>query len=341
MIMIKAFISGCAGTSLSAAEQAFFKEHNPWGLILFARNVDSPDQVRELTRTFRDAVGRADAPVLVDQEGGRVQRLRPPHWRKYPASKLFGDLYKTDEAAGKRAAFLGAQLIAADLSEVGITIDCLPCLDVRFPDTVDAIGDRALSDDPETVAILGREMINGAIAGGVLPVIKHIPGHGRAKVDSHLELPRVTVDKNALEAVDFLPFKALADISLGMTAHLLYESIDPENPGTQSSAVINGIIRDEIGFDGCLMSDDISMKALGGDVSSRSKKIWDAGCDVVLHCNGDMMEMQAVADAAPDLAGRSLERCNLALAGYKPLEKGFDADKAWAEFKSLTGWAGV
>ncbi|WP_420415230.1 beta-N-acetylhexosaminidase [Roseibium sp.] len=339
--MIKAFISGCAGSVLTDDERAFFKDTNPWGLILFARNIETPEQVSDLTESFRQAVGRQDAPVLVDQEGGRVQRLRPPHWRKYPAPKLFGDLYGKDPAAGRRAAFLGAQLIAADLSAVGITVDCLPCLDVRFPETVDAIGDRAMSEDTETVSLLGRDMVNGALAGGVLPVIKHIPGHGRAKVDSHLELPRVLDDKKTLETVDFQPFKALRDVSLGMTAHLLYESIDPDNPGTQSRTVIEEIIRKEIGFDGCLMSDDISMKALGGTVGDRSRKIWDAGCDVVLHCNGEMDEMRVVADAAPDLAGRSLERCEQAMAGLKPIDPDFDNVAAWQEFQSLTGWAGV
>jgi beta-N-acetylhexosaminidase len=339
--MIKAFISGCSGAVLTEDECVFFKENNPWGLILFARNIENPDQVRKLTQSFRKVVGRADAPVLVDQEGGRVQRLRPPHWPKYPAPKLFGDLYDQDPAAVRRAAFLGAQLIAMDLSSVGITVDCLPCLDVRFPETVDAIGDRSLSSDPETVAILGREMAEGAVAGGVLPVIKHIPGHGRAKVDSHLELPRVTDDRLALETVDFLPFKALSSISLGMTAHLLYETIDPDLPGTQSRAVIDGIIRKEIGFDGCLMSDDISMKALGGTVADRSRKIWEAGCDVVLHCNGEMDEMQAVASTAPELAGRSLQRCTDALKGYKPPDPAFDRAAAWKEFQALTGWVGA
>lgn len=339
--MIKAFISGCAGPTLSKEERAFFKENNPWGLILFARNIDSPSQVLKLTGAFRQAVGRADAPVLVDQEGGRVQRLKPPHWPKYPAPKLFGDLYETNPEAGRRAAYLGAQLIAADLSAVGITVDCLPCLDVRFPETVDAIGDRALSTDPETVAILGRDMVNGALAGGVLPVIKHIPGHGRAKVDSHLELPRVLESRKDLETVDFLPFKELYDVSLGMTAHLLYESIDPDNPGTQSRTVIEDIIRKEIGFDGCLMSDDISMKALGGTVGDRSRQIWEAGCDVVLHCNGEMDEMRAVAAAAPVLSGQALMRCDRALGGLKAVDSGFDRASAWDEFQSLTGWAGV
>ncbi|MEP3047322.1 MAG: beta-N-acetylhexosaminidase [Roseibium sp.] len=339
--MTKAFISGCAGLTLTEEEIVFFRTEDPWGLILFARNIDTPAQVSRLTQAFRYAVGRDNAPVLVDQEGGRVQRLKPPNWPKYPAPKLFGDLYKTNNAVGLRAAFLGAQLIASDLIAVGINIDCAPCLDIRFPETVDAIGDRALSSDPEVVAILGQAMINGALAGGVLPVVKHLPGHGRAMVDSHLVLPKVDAEKSALEKVDFVPFRALSDVALGMTAHLLYENIDKSAPGTQSRRVIEDIIRTEIGFDGCLMSDDISMKALGGDVTSRSSKILEAGCDLVLHCNGDMDEMKAVAVAMPELADKAKQRCDRALAQLPKQDVIFDRAEAWNEFKTLTGWSSV
>lgn len=339
--MTKAFVSGCAGLQLTSDEISFFRDEQPWGLILFARNIDNPTQVRELTSAFKDAVGRSEAPVLVDQEGGRVQRLKPPNWRKYPAPKLFGDLFDKDAESARKAAWLGARLIAEDLRLVGITIDCLPCLDVRFEETVDAIGDRAMSADPEVVASLGRAMVEGAVAGGVLPVIKHIPGHGRAKVDSHLELPRVAAPHSSLESVDFRPFKALSDVSLGMTAHIVYEGIDPDRAGTQSAKVIGDVIRGEIGFDGCLMSDDMSMKALGGDFGERSRKIIDAGCDIVLHCNGDMTEMRAVAAVVPELAGVSLERCDRALAGLKVPDEEFDGETAWEEFLSLTGWQGV
>ncbi|WP_422376291.1 beta-N-acetylhexosaminidase [Roseibium sp.] len=338
--MTKAFVSGCAGTRLTSDEIAFFRDERPWGLILFARNIEHPDQVLELTQTFRDAVGWKDAPVLVDQEGGRVQRLKPPHWRKYPAPKLFGDLFETDQEAALKAAWLGARLIAEDLRRVGITIDCLPCLDVRFEETVDAIGDRAMSSDPDIVARLGRAMVDGAIAGGVLPVIKHIPGHGRAQVDSHLELPRVDAPHSSLESVDFRPFKALSDVSLGMTAHIVYAGIDPDRAGTQSAKVIGDVIRGQIGFNGCLMSDDMSMKALGGDFGDRSRKIIEAGCDIVLHCNGEMAEMRAVADVVPELTGLSLERCDRALTGRRVPEDDFDGEKAWEEFRSLTGWQG-
>ncbi|WP_415716902.1 beta-N-acetylhexosaminidase [Roseibium sp.] len=339
--MTKALVSGCAGLTLTDEEVSFFRENDPWGLILFARNVETPDQLRELTSAFRNAVGREDAPVLVDQEGGRVQRLKPPHWPKYPPAKLYGDLFDEDPDAALRAAWLGARLICNDLFEVGITVDCLPCLDVRFPDTVDAIGDRAISADPEVVIALGQAMIDGAQAAGVLPVIKHIPGHGRAVVDSHLELPRVEACETALESVDFRPFKALSHVSLGMTAHIVYASIDAETAGTQSRKIVEGIIRDRIGFKGCLMSDDMSMHALGGDFGDRSRKILEAGCDIVLHCNGDMDEMLAVAEVVPELSGVSKSRCADALAARLDPEPGFDKAAAWNEFQSLMGWQGV
>ncbi|WP_269582199.1 beta-N-acetylhexosaminidase [Roseibium sp. Sym1] len=339
--MTKAFVTGCAGPRLSADEFSFMRAERPWGLILFARNIETPDQVVDLTNTFRDAVGRDDAPVLVDQEGGRVQRLRPPQWRKYPAPGLYGDLHDREPDAGKRAAWLGARLIAEDLRCVGITIDCLPCLDVRFPDTVDAIGDRAFSQNPDTVAQLGQAMVDGALAGGVLPVIKHIPGHGRARVDSHLVLPRVEADHSSLESVDFRPFKALSHVSLGMTAHIVYEGIDAQTACTQSTKVIGEIIRGEIGFEGCLMSDDISMKALGGGFGERAHKIIEAGCDIVLHCNGDMAEMRAVAAAVPELSGKAKSRCDRALQGLQTPNGDFDGQAAWEEFRTLTGWQGV
>lgn len=339
--MTKAFVSGCSGRALTEDEISFFREQDPWGLILFARNVETPDQLRRLTASFREAVGRPEAPVLVDQEGGRVQRLKQPNWPKYPAAKIYGDLFEEDADAALRAAWLGARLICDDLYQVGITIDCLPCLDIRFPDTVDAIGDRAFSSDPEVVIALGQAMIEGAKAAGVLPVIKHIPGHGRAVVDSHLELPRVEADESSLESVDFRPFKALSHVSLGMTAHIVYASIDEETAGTQSRKIIGDVIRNNIGFAGCLMSDDISMHALGGDFGDRSRKILEAGCDIVLHCNGDMDEMRAVAEVVPELTGVSERRCEEALAGRRDPEPGFDRAAAWSEFQTLTGWQGV
>lgn len=339
--MTKAFVSGCAGPHLSADEINFFRKERPWGLILFARNIEAPEQIRALTDEFRRAVGRKDAPVMVDQEGGRVQRLKPPNWRKYPAPKLYGDLYPDDAEAARRAAWLGARLIASDLRAAGITVNCLPCLDVRFAETSEAIGDRAFSTDADVVIDLGRAMVEGALAGGVLPVIKHIPGHGRASVDSHLELPRVEADYSSLESVDFRPFKALSHVSLGMTAHIVYASIDVNRPGTQSAKVIGDVIRETIGFGGCLMSDDISMKALGGSFQERAQAIVEAGCDIVLHCNGDLDEMRAVADVVPELSGQAATRCEKALSGLKDPDGAFDGPEAWAELQSLTGWQGV
>ncbi|WP_346897485.1 beta-N-acetylhexosaminidase [uncultured Roseibium sp.] len=333
--MIKAFISGSSGTALTPEETAFFREENPWGLILFRRNCAAPDQVADLVVSFREAVGRPDAPVLIDQEGGKVRRLRPPHWPSYPPAGTFGTLYENDRQCGRRAAWLGARLIAHDLLSLGITVDCLPLLDLRLAETVDAIGNRAYSGDPATVADLGRVACEGLMAGGVLPVIKHLPGHGRALVDSHLTLPRIQASHEELSEADFLPFKDLSDMPLAMTAHLLYAGIEPEHPATQSHRIIQEIIRGEIGFDGCLMSDDISMKALGGDMRERAALSFAAGCDLVLHCNGDMAEMKAVAEAAPALQGTSLQRCDEALAMRKQPDAGFDPLAAREEFDEL------
>lgn len=339
--MTKAFITGCAGLELSQDERAFWAAEDPWGLILFRRNCESREQIRALTAAFREAVGRSDAPVLIDQEGGRVQRLRPPLAPSYPPARRFGALYEQDQEKGLRAAFLGARLIAHDLAELGITVDCMPVLDVLFPQTVDAIGDRAYADEPETVAALARAACDGLLAGGVLPVIKHLPGHGRAEVDSHLELPRVRAPRTDLEAVDMLPFRKLADLPLGMTCHLLFEDIDPDHPATQSKIIIEEVIRRQIGFDGVLMSDDLSMEALGGDIGSRAAKSFAAGCDLALHCNGDLKEMRQVAAVAPVLQGTSLDRCARALAARRMPETGFDTLAVRAEMDELLGGAGL
>lgn len=334
--MTKAFISGCAGLRLTADEKAFFTREDPWGLILFRRNCDHPEQVAALTAEFRAAVGRQNAPVLIDQEGGRVMRLRPPHWPAFPPQKLFGDLYRADPGRGREAAWLGARLIAHELLALGINVDCLPLLDVSQPGMVDAIGDRAYGSDPDMVAKLGKETCEGLLAGGVLPVFKHLPGHGRATVDSHLELPRVDAPRQELEAVDFAPFKALSRYPMAMTAHLLFSAIDPKAPATQSRIIVESVIRGHMGFDGVLMSDDINMKALGGDMRERSAATFAAGCDLVLHCNGELDQMQAVADVAPDLEGMSRLRCERALGWQKAPDPAFDAQAAWARFRILT-----
>jgi len=309
---LSAAIYGCEGTSLTDAEKRFFAEVRPWGFIVFARNIDTPEQVKRLVGELRTAAGH-DAPVLIDQEGGRVARLRPPHWRAYPAGRRFGDLYARSKEQGLEAARLGACLIAAELHALGINVDCLPVLDVPVPGAHDVIGDRAYGLTPDPVIALGRAAAEGLLAGGVLPVIKHIPGHGRAGVDSHLSLPVVDSDLATLRQTDFAPFKALADMPLAMTAHVVYAALDAEAPATTSAKVISEVIRQEIGFDGFLMSDDLSMQALAGTLAERARASLAAGCDIVLHCNGKMDEMLAIASEVPTLSGKSLARSNAAL----------------------------
>ena len=303
----RAFIAGIAGTVLTDRERAFFRESEPWGLILFKRNINTPDQVRRLTDSFRAAVARADAPVLVDQEGGRVQRLGPPHWPCYPPGADYGRLYDRDPEDGLAAARLGARLIATDLATVGIDVDCWPLADVPVAGADAVIGDRAFGTTPEKVA-------EGLRDGGVLPVVKHIPGHGRAMADSHSELPVVDADQATLEATDFRAFRPLAGLPLAMTAHVVFTALDPVTPATTSVTIVREVIRGLIGFDGMLMTDDISMEALAGAMRARSRAALAAGCDVVLHCNGRFDEMCEVAEAVPPLAGAAARRAAAALA---------------------------
>lgn len=305
---VSAFISGCAGPTLTAEEAAFFRATRPWGFILFARNCETPDQIRALTAALREAADRPEATVLIDQEGGRVQRLGPPHWPAYPAGRVFGELHARDRATGLRATRLGARLIAHDLLDLGIDVDCLPLLDVPVEGAHDVIGRRAYGTTPDVVTELGRAAATGLLDGGVLPVIKHIPGHGRAGVDSHHHLPVVTTSRAVLEATDFPPFRASADLPLAMTAHVVYTAIDADRPATTSKTVIDEVIRGFIGFDGCLMSDDLSMKALAGTLAERTAAALDAGCDLVLHCNGDLAEMREVAAHCRPLEGDALRR---------------------------------
>ena len=314
-IVPKAFICGCKGLALEPQERAQIARHRPWGLILFKRNIDNPQQVAALVASFREIVGRADAPVLIDQEGGRVQRMGPPHWPAYPAAARFSAI--AGQAAQVEAARLNARIMASDLGAVGINVDCLPVLDVPAPGSHAIVGDRAYGADPGTVAALGRAVCEGMLAQGVLPVVKHIPGHGRARADSHLELPRVEASRRELEEIDFAPFRALNDMPLGMTAHVVYAAIDPDRPGTTSPRVVEEIIRGHIGFDGLLMSDDLSMKALSGDFGERARAVFAAGVDLALHCNGDWAETEPVAMAAPELAGASLKRAERAMALLK------------------------
>jgi beta-N-acetylhexosaminidase len=277
----------------------------PFGFILFARNVQEPDQVRRLVSDLRAAVDRPDVPVLVDQEGGRVQRLKPPHWRAALPAARFGAL-RAPKAP--KAVFLNHQLIGAELAALGIDVDCAPLLDVQQPGAHDVIGDRSFGSDPEQVTLLGRAAADGLISAGITPVIKHIPGHGRSMVDSHHQLPRVPTPLEELRRIDFLPFRNLRDLPWGMTAHIVYEAVDPTSPATLSAKVIGEIIRGEIGFDGLLLSDDMSMKALNGSMDELTRRALAAGCDVALHCNGKMEEMRLVATGASPLSKAAEER---------------------------------
>jgi beta-N-acetylhexosaminidase len=337
---MKAFISGCAGPRLVPEEAGFFAREQPWGLILFRRNCVEPRQIRDLVADFREAVGRSDAPVLIDQEGGRVQRLQPPHWPVYPSGRVLGTIGEADLPAGERAAWLQARLIATDLDELGISVDCLPLLDVVAAVSA-AIGNRSFGGEPRLVTRLGRAVADGLVAGGILPVMKHIPGHGRGEADSHLALPVVTADVETLAATDFAPFAAMVDLPMAMTCHVVYRAIDAKYPATTSPVVIRDIIRKRIGFTGLLVSDDVSMNALSGDYGERATAIYAAGCDIVLHCNGRIEEMRAIADVAPTLAGEAGERAARALASRQS-PKPFDRKAGRAELLALAGrvnWA--
>ena len=327
-------IYGCAGTSLPPAERAFFKEAQPWGFILFGRNIVDRDQVRALVSELRATIGDASAPVLIDQEGGRVARLKPPHWTARPPASVFGRLHVAAAETAHEAAYLNARLMAHDLRELGINVDCTPVLDLPVDGAHDVIGDRAFALDATTIIDLGRAVIEGMIEGGVLPAMKHVPGHGRATADSHFALPRVTTPADELRATDFVPFRSLARCPLAMTAHVVYEAIDPENPATTSPRVIRNIIRGELEFAGLLFSDDLSMKALEGSLAARAYAAQFAGCDVVLHCNGIMEEMVDIAAEAKPLDDIHLKRAQSALAHLAEPEV-FDVEAGEARLAEL------
>jgi beta-N-acetylhexosaminidase len=335
--MPNAFICGCAGPALSWEERAFLREIDPWGFIVFKRNVEDRDQLRDLIRSYRECVGRADAPVLVDQEGGRVQRMAPPHWRAYPAAGVIEAGLDPSEA--ETTARLIARLIAYDLSEVGISVDCAPVLDVAEPETHAVIGARAFSYRPDRVAAMGRAFAEGLLEGGVVPVVKHIPGHGRARADSHHELPVVDATRQELER-DLLPFAELRDLPMAMSAHVVFTALDPVRPATASRIVIQEIMRGAIGFDGLIMSDDVSMKALRGPFDERAQAIFDAGLDIVLHCNGELNEARAVASAAPELSGQALRRAKAAIAAHV-VPQPLDLEEAEAKLASIRKTLGV
>ncbi|MGI9382739.1 MAG: beta-N-acetylhexosaminidase [Methyloligellaceae bacterium] len=326
---LHAFISGCQGLNLTSDERAFFAEARPCGLILFARNCDTPEQVSDLVSEFRDCVGEGRLLVLIDQEGGRVQRLRPPHWRALPPGRAFGRLFETDPAKAEEAARLVSCLTARELNRLGINVNCVPVLDVPVPGADDIIGDRAYATDPDVVARLGRSVADGCLDGGVLPVVKHIPGHGRAPADSHLTLPTVDAPLAELSDVDFRPFAQLADLPLAMTAHVLMTALDAERPASVSPTIMSKVIRGRIGFDGLIMSDDLSMRALAGDIAERARAVIAAGSDLVLHCNGDLAEMEAIANEVPGLRGEAGRRYEAAFARLRQ-DVPFDADRAEA-----------
>jgi len=331
-----AAIFGCAGPALGADERAFFRDVRPWGFILFKRNCETPDQVRALCAALRGAVDDPAAPILIDQEGGRVQRLQPPEWPAYPAAGAIGALHKEDADKGTRAAWLHGRLLATDLAALGITVDCLPVLDLRTPDTHKAIGDRSFGGDVARVTTLALAQQAGLFAGGVLPIAKHCPGHGRATLDSHFALPEVTTSHETLSETDFAVFRdafaaAPETLLMAMTGHIRFSAIDPAHPATQSETIIREIIRGEIGFDGLLMTDDLSMKALGGDMRARAARARAAGCDIILHCNGVMEEMTAVAEGAGALDGRAAERA-------KRVERALSLPNDGADTTQIVDW---
>jgi len=320
-----AVVFGLSGTNLSADERAFLRDADPLGFILFARNLGDAAGIRRLTAELRDAVGRADAPILIDQEGGRVMRLRPPDWPFAPAARDVALLFERAPEEGVAAAENVGRMFGAMMTDLGIDVVCAPVLDLGLPETTDAIGTRAYAADPGTVAILGGAMAYGLMREGCLPVIKHLPGHGRGAVDSHKELPRVDADLGTLRKQDFAAFRPLRYLPLGMSAHVVYSAIDPERPGTVSARVIETLVRGEIGFDGFLFTDDICMQALQGTPAERAGAAIAAGCDAVLHCSGVLSEMVEVAGAVTGLSQSADTRWTRARAArHKP--EGADID---------------
>src|ERR1700752_2558690 len=336
----RAFLTGVSGPELTASEREFLRAERPWGFILLQRNVDSPAQVTRLVAELRETVGEPDAPVLIDQEGGRVQRLGPPHWPAYPPGAVFGSLYDRDPALGLKAAWLSNRLIAADLAELGITVDCLPLADVPVAGADAVIGNRAYGTEPAKVAAIARAVTDGLEQGGVLPVLKHIPGHGRAMADSHFRLPTVDTAREELERTDFAAFIPLADLPMAMTAHVVFCALDPAQPAPTSATIVERVIRGGIGFQGLLMSEDVSMNALAGSIAERTRAIVGAGCDMVLHCNGKLDEMREVASQVPELSGKALERAVKALASRKAPQP-FDRREARAELDALVQQTGM
>ncbi|MFP8965478.1 beta-N-acetylhexosaminidase [Pokkaliibacter sp. CJK22405] len=331
-------IFGCEGLELSQAEAAFFREANPLGLILFKRNCESPEQVKRLTDSFREAVGRQDAPILIDQEGGRIQRMQPPIWPQHPSSRDIGLIADKDLESGKRLAWLNARLIGDELAEVGVNVDAAPVLDLLVNGANEVIGSRAFSMVPEIVAELGRASCDGFLASGIIPVIKHMPGHGYAQADSHIELPFIDRSAEVLWGEDMLPFRELSSMPWAMTAHIMYPSLDPEFPCTQSAHIISHWIREKIGFQGVLITDCIHMNALKGTHAERAKASLDAGVDLILNSHGSVNEMEAVAQEVCALEGKALQRVthSLTLLGKVRLSAA-EREVMFAERQELLG----
>lgn len=328
-------IFGCEGLRLNPSEKAFFRDLMPWGFILFSRNIESKEQVSALVADFKDALGCENIPVLIDQEGGRVSRLPAPTWRHPPTPTVFPALYASNPDAALEATYLNYRLIARDLKDVGINVDCAPMLDVPVAGAHDIVVERALGADVKTVCAIGRSVIDGLLAGGVAPVIKHGPGHGRAVVDSHLALPRVSASHDDLSASDFAPFKVFNKEAMLMTAHVIYEALDADAPATISPTIIEGILRTECGFDGMIMTDDLNMNALSGTLEERGRASLAAGCDMLLQCNGVMEDMQEVARSVIPLEGAALRRADKAAkVAFKPA-KAFDAEAALERLENL------
>ncbi len=332
--MTSALIFGMSGLALTDAERTFFREADPWGYIVFSRNIADKAQLLRLTDELREVSGRADVPILIDQEGGRVARLKGPVWRHPPPAAAFAEIYARDVETALEAAFLNSRLIATELREVGINVSCSPCLDLLHDEGHGIIGDRALGRETNQIAELGRAVAEGLLDGAVLPVIKHIPGHGRARADSHLELPVLETEHEELSRTDFVPFRSLADMPMAMTAHVVYAALDPERCATLSSRVVHHIVRGEIGFDGLLMSDDVGMNALTGGFDERTHRSLVAGCDVVLHCSGDLAEMRECLAGARKLDGDAARRAAAALDRIAP-PSDFDAGKGAARLAHL------
>src|SRR6195256_4155194 len=336
----RAFITGVSGFTLTADERDFMRASRPWGFILFKRNIETPTQVTALIAELRESIDEPDAPVLIDQEGGRVQRFGPPHWPVYPPGAVFGTLYDIDRKLGLTAARLSARLIAADLIDLGVTVDCLPLADVPVAGADAVIGARAYGTEPGKVAAIARAVTEGLQQGGVLPVLKHIPGHGRATADTHFKLPVVDTPSAELKRTVLAAFQPLAALPMAMTAHVVFSALDPAQPATTSATIIEQVIRASIGFQGLLMSDDVSMNALAGSIAERTRAILAAGCDMVLHCNGKLDEMRQVAGETPLLAGDALERAKRALASRRP-PQALDRLAARAELDALIERAGM